>query len=607
MSPRRVDEFENADEIRKFMLDAIKDHRLNRQRTAIAVFERGRFDPSVSITRMGGGSLGGKARGVAFANRILRGGGVDEMFPDVDVYVPPSVVLGTHVFDEFMQYTGLKDFAVSSDSDREIVQHFLHAPFPREAVASLREFLQRVRYPLAVRSSSLLEDSISQPFAGVYETIMLANNDPDLDVRWQQLSLAIKRVYASVFSDRAKAYLSMTSFRLEEERMGVMIQELVGTQHGDRFYPDFAGVARSHNFYPEPGHAAEDGVVAVALGMGHTVVGGGNCLTFNPKQPRQALGLSSVKDALASSQRQFHALVLERTGRRRRGETRIASFPLEAAEEDGVLTWMGSTYSDDGVIVDGIARPGVRLVTFAQILKHDAYPLAPLVSELLQRCSEGTGAPVELEFAGSLELGTGRMPRFAFLQLRPLALSKEQSEVTIGDVPEERLVCRSHRVLGNGKVDDIHDLVVVDVQRFDRLRTRDIAVEVARFDAIQRKERRPYVLVGLGRWGSSDPNLGIPVGWNQISGARVIIEAGFEDIRVAPSQGTHFFQNLSSSHVGYFTINPDLDEGELDWAWLTRVPAQEESEFLRLVRLPAPLLVKMDGRSGEGVVLRPEG
>ena len=301
MRPRQLSNFESVEHMRDDLLEMVEESRLERNRSVIADFERDHFEPSVSFTRVGGGSLGGKARGVAFANRILRDSGIDRRFTGVDIYVPPSAVLGTSVFDEFLEYPRIQDFAISSDKDGAILKRFLEAPFPRGAVADLYAFLQRVKYPLAVRSSSLLEDSLSQPFAGVYRTWMLPNNDPDLDVRWKQLADAIKRVYASTFARHAKDYLAMTSYRLEEEKMAVMIQELVGVKHKDRFYPDFAGVARSWNFYPEPGHAAEDGVVAVALGMGRTVVDGSPCLRFCPTHPRQIVSFSSVGDALENS------------------------------------------------------------------------------------------------------------------------------------------------------------------------------------------------------------------------------------------------------------------------------------------------------------------
>ena len=600
----RPQDFDDPEDLRAALVALFERARLERNRKVIADFQRDRFDPNASFTRIGGGSLGGKARGVAFANRVLRDAGLDERFADVDVVVPPSVVLGTEIFREFLEYQRIRDLAIASERDEDIVRRFLEAPFPRGAVADLRAFLERVKYPLAVRSSSLLEDSFSQPFAGVYRTFMLANNDLDLDLRWRQLSAAIKRVYASTFSQQAKGYLSMTSYRLEEEQMAVMVQELVGRRHGDRFYPDFAGVARSWNFYPEPGQNPEDGVVAVALGLGRTVVDGSPCLRFNPKAPRKLVGFSSVKDALENSQRDFQALDLDRAAQDQ-GQGVVRRYPLDLAEEDGVLTWLGSTYcADNDVVVEGISRPGVRLVSFAQVLRHEAFPLARLLAELLERCSQGTGAPVEIEFAGNLG-GGGRRPRFGLLQMRPLALAEEGQAITVGDHPADSLICRSATVLGNGRIEDLTDLVVVDVARFERLKSREAAQEVAHFDALLRKEGRPYGLIGVGRWGSSDPHLGIPVGWNQITGARVIVEAGFRDFRVAPSQGTHFFQNLTSGHVGYFTVNPDAGEGSLDWDWLAEQPARAEGEFVRHLRLASPAVVLMSGRSGEGVMLKP--
>ncbi|MDP6540008.1 MAG: PEP/pyruvate-binding domain-containing protein [Planctomycetota bacterium] len=601
--PRGGEDETDPEDLRRHFLALIEEYRQERDRTVIADFDRKRFEPSVSITRIGAGSLGGKARGVAFANKVLVASGVGDRFEEIDIGVPPCVALGTEVFEEFLAYGRIHEFAMGRRPDEEIIRLFLQAPFPRAAGSDLRAFLQHAKHPLAVRSSSLMEDSLSQPFAGIYRTIMLPNSASDLDLRLMQLTDAIKRVYASTFSEKAKTYLSVTSHRLEEERMAVMVQELVGERHEERFYPDFAGVARSHNFYPEPGQAAEDGVCAVALGLGRTVVGGDPCLRFCPEYPQRIVGFSTVDDALQNSQREFFALDLSRVTPRH-GEVELERFPLELAERDGPLSWLGSTYTaDDHRIVDGISRAGVRLVTFAQILKHGAFPLPELLSELLARSAEGTGAPVEIEFAGNLGR-PGRRPRFAFLQLRPMALSKEGAEVEIGEPSEEELVCRSHRVLGNGRLDGLRDVVVVDRSRFDRQRTWEVAGEVAALDATLRARETPYVLVGLGRWGSADPSLGIPVTWNQIAGARVIVETGFEDLRVAPSQGTHFFQNLTSCHVGYFTVNPDLGDGLLAWDWLSTVDAESETTFLRHLRLDAPLVVKMDGRTGDGVILK---
>jgi CheY-like chemotaxis protein len=603
LRPRKVDDFESMEHLRTHLLEAIEQTRVDRNRRVIADFNRKKFEPAISITRIGGGSLGGKARGVAFANRILTDSQLDEKYPDVELHVPPLVVLGTHIFDEFLDYEWLRDFALAPNPDEEIERRFLAAPFPRAAVADLRAFLQKVKYPLAVRSSSLLEDSLAQPFAGVYQTYFVPNNDRNLDVRLDQLKRTVKRVYASTFTERAKAYLGVTGFRLEEEKMAVMIQELIGVPHEDRFYPDFAGVARSHNVYPEPEHLASDGVVAVALGMGETVVDGSPCLRFCPRHPRKIIGFSSTEYALENSQRSFYALDLGRETPSRR-LTGVVNHTLDVAESDGTLDWLGSTYSPENeVVVDGISRPGVRLVTFAQILKHEAFPLAPLISDLLEECSGGTGAPVEIEFAGNLPLG-GRPARFGFLQLRPLALSREREDVEIGDIADEDLLCRSDMVLGNGNTSDLLDIVMVDVHTFDRNRSREVALIVGRFDAILRKEKRPYLLIGVGRWGSADPHLGIPVAWNHICGARVIVECGFRDFTVIPSQGTHFFQNLTSSNVGYLTVSSDGSKGFLDWNWLNGLPTVREEECVKHLRLDKTLTVKLSGETGKGVILK---
>ncbi len=604
LQPRKLSEFESVEHLRAHLLESIGDYRRQRLRTVVADFDRERFEPEATITRIGGGSLGGKARGVAFANRILHDSGLLGAFPGVEIRVPPSVVLGTHVFDEFLEYGEIRDFAIRSDSDDGIEELFVSAPFPRRGVSDLRALVQHVKHPVAVRSSSLLEDSLSQPFAGVYQTLMLPNNDPERDVRWRQLVTAVKRVYSSAFTSRAKAYLSMTSYRLEEEKMAVMIQELVGASHGNRFYPDFSGVARSHNFYPEPGHRAEDGVAAVALGLGRTVVDGSPCFRFCPRHPTQNVSFSSVTDALKTSQREFYALDLGREARDA-PLSDMRKYPLEVAEGDGPLAWLGSTYSpDDDRIVDGISRPGTRLVSFAQVLKHGAFPLAEILCGLLERCAEEMGSPVEIEFAGHLARA-GRRPEFAFLQLRPLAMASERELVEIGEVREEALLCRTERVLGHGRIADLCDLVIVGRESFDRLRSPEAALHVARFDALLRKAGRPYLLIGVGRWGSADPSLGIPVAWSQIGGARVIVEAGFADVQVAPSQGSHFFQNLTSCNVGYFTVNPDVGDGRLDWEWLASLPAVEQTGLVRHVRLDHPILVVMNGRTGEGVIVKP--
>jgi CheY-like chemotaxis protein len=610
LRPRKVSDFPDLEHLREDLVRAIETYRLQRDRVIVADFDRDDFDTSSAISRVGGGSLGGKARGLAFINRLLNESEITERFPGLRLRVPEAVVLGTDIFDEFLEQNNLRQFAIESNSDALTWSRFAGAPFAKDALEDLRAFLREIHYPLAVRSSGLLEDSPNQPFAGVYETYMLPNNAPDLETRLVQLVGAVKRVYSSTFALQAKDFLRVTPYRLEEEKMAVIIQRIVGQTHGNRFYPDFSGVARSHNFYPTPPLKSADGVVAAALGLGRTVVDGNTCLRFSPKYPRHLVAFSSVDDVLRNSQREFYALDLERSpleNDREEGDE-LSRYGLHVAEQDGTLASLASTYSpDNDVVYDGIGRPGVRLVSFAPILKHQVYPLAAVLEELLELGSLGTSSPVEIEFAGNVAPTNGEQPEFAVLQMRPLALSSEGEELEIGDVLSSQLICRSNSVLGNGSVTDVRDVVLVEHEKFDRARSREVSEHVARFNAELQKRATPYLLIGVGRWGSTDPYLGIPVAWSQIAGARVIVEAGFRDFKVTPSQGTHFFQNLTSCNVGYFTVNPEAGDGFIDWEWLSARPAHAENPPVRHLRFDAPLVIKMVGHKGVGVILKPEG
>ncbi len=607
LRPMTVADYGGLERVRGELVRVLRDYRRERDKVVVADFNRATYDPELSLYRIGGGSLGGKARGLAFVNRLLNETRIADRYPGTRIVVPRAAVVGTDVFDEFLETNELKDWAIQCESDREINARFLAAPFPREAFEDLRVFLAKNPVPLAVRSSGLLEDSPNQPFAGVYKTYMLPNRDKSLDQRLIQLVSAVKRVYASTFSRQAKAYLGMTPYRLEEEKMAVIVQRVVGSARDSRFYPDFAGVARSHNFYPTPPLKAEEGIVAVAAGLGRSVVEGANCYRFSPAHPRVQVGASSTHEILANSQREFYAMDLSREPGRSDAEgDEMVLCSLEEAERHGVLDAIASTYSpDNDRLSDGIGRPGMRVVTFAPILKHDVFPLAQLLGQLLDYGEQGTSAPVEIEFAVNLTVPKREQPEFGFLQMRPLALASEAEELEIGHVLSSQLVCRSDSVLGNGRISDISDVVVVGRDTFDRNRSAEVAEEVARLNAKLQARGRPYLLVGVGRWGSNDPHLGIPVRWNEIAGVRAIVESGFRDMQVTPSQGTHFFQNLTSCNVGYFTVNPEAGEGFIDWEWLAHAKPVEESEFVRWLSFDQPLLIKMSGRTGEGVVLKP--
>jgi CheY-like chemotaxis protein len=609
LKPRKVADFPTHEDLRRDLIASIAEYRREQAEELVSDFDPATFDPTINfMSRIGGGSMGGKARGLAFVRHILNTAEAARWFPGVRIAVPPCVVLATDVFDRFMAANGLLDAAMSTGDDQEIHDLFMTAVFSEDVMKSLASFLDVVRYPLSVRSSSLLEDSQYRPFTGVYATYMLANDHPDPRIRLGHLVAAIKRVYASTFSEHAKSYVKATPYRLEEEKMAVIVQKLVGSAHRDRFYPHFAGVARSHNFYPSPPQVSEDGIAAVALGLGRTVVEGEKCLTFCPRYPRHLVQFSSVEDMLNNSQRTFWALEIERD---RIPDTvpdlsmRETSFGLEIAEQDGTLQPLASTYSPENqAVFDGIGRKGIRLVSFAPVLKHNIFPLPDILERLLESGAKGMGKPVEIEFAVRLDPGGG-ISEFGFLQMRPLVLAAESDNLDIEDAEADLLLCRSSSVLGNGRIENIRDVVVVDVHRFDRSRSLEAALDVARYNAELVSEGAPYILIGVGRWGSMDPWLGIPVSWDQISGAQVIVETGFKDIRVQPSQGSHFFQNLTAFQIGYFTVNPEMGEGFVDWTWLGAETSRSSRGFVRHLRFERPLVVKMNGRTNRGIIYKP--
>jgi CheY-like chemotaxis protein len=609
LRPRKVSDFNGPEHLRRNLIESINDYRREQNEVLIGDFRPDTYKQSQSsFLRIGAGSLGGKARGLAFVRHLLRTRRIVKRFPGVRIGVPPVVVIATDIFDQFLAENNLGDFALHRDDDSEIQQRFLDSPLPVSLQESLRSFLEEVHYPLAVRSSSLLEDSQYQPFTGVYETFMLGNQQPDLQTRLNELSEAINLVYASTFSQHAKTYVRATPYRLEEEKMAVILQQVVGTAHGPRFYPDFSGVVRSHNFYPIEPMTFSDGIAAVALGLGRTVVDGGKCMSFCPRYPRNLLQFSSVEDILANTQTEFCALELDGIPHGAGpGHLREVRYGLDVAEADGTLHAVASTYSaDNHAVYDGLSRPGARVVTFAPMLKHGIFSLPQILEALVRAGEDALGNPVEIEFA--VRLPQGEEPaEFGFLQIRPLTLARDHEELTIGDVDPAQVICRSTKVLGNGRIDNLHDIVAVDLQRFERSRSREVAEAVAQFNAVLSAENRPYLLIGVGRWGSNDPWLGIPVEWDEISGARAIVEAGFRDFRVTPSQGSHFFQNLSAFQVGYFTVNPDAGEGSLDWQWLAEQPAVEEQGCVRHLQFSKPLQVVMNSRTSQGVILKPEG
>ncbi|TDJ54023.1 MAG: histidine kinase [Ignavibacteria bacterium] len=610
LRPRKISDYPNDEALRQDLIESLHNYRTLRQRGLIADFNKESFDPDSGLARIGGGSLGGKARGLGFVNTLITNYNIRDKFENVQIYIPPAVVLGTDVFDEFMEMNNLKEFALNCKSDEEITGKFLKASkFPEEAFNYLKDFLELTTTPLAVRSSSLLEDSQYHPFAGVYQTYMIPNNLPHLSARLNELISTIKRVYASTFYQSAKNYIRVTSYRTEEEKMAVIIQKMVGLTHQNRFYPDFSGVAKSYNFYPAPGQDSSDGVISVALGLGKTVVEGGNTVRFNPKYPDDLIQFYSVEESLKNSQKGFYALKLdEKTDFGNvTHDVLVKHFDLDVAEEDGSLNHVGSTYvADNDAIYDGLSRTGPRVVTFGPILKNKLFPLPGILNLLLDIGTWGMGTPIEIEFAVNMNPGINKKREFELLQMRPLVVSYEEEQLKIEDHSEDELICSSTQVLGNGIIDDVRDVVLVDYHLFDRAKSFNVAAEVAAFNSQLMNDNRPYLLIGVGRWGSLDPWLGIPVTWEQIAGAKAIVETSFKEVAVEPSQGSHFFQNITSFMVGYFTVNTIHNNGFINWDWLLSIKPYAQKEFTKHLRFKKPLLLKMNGHKNKGIILKPE-
>jgi hypothetical protein len=610
LRPRRVEEFEGAEDIRRLLLGALKAHRERARAGVVAEFSSGTFEGGKGFVRIGSGSLGGKGRGLAFVNSLLNDYRLEDRFPGVRIFVPPTAVLATGIFDQFMESAGLLPMALEEQDDDRITRAFLAAELPEEVVENLWAFLDWVRYPLAVRSSSLLEDASYQPFAGIYKTFMIPNRHEDPEVRLEELCNAVKMVYASTFHSDPKAYLEATPNRLEDEKMAVVIQQLVGREHDGYLYPDFAGVARSLNFYPMPTMRPEDGVASVALGFGKTVVEGGRCVRFSPAHPRKPMQSFTPQDYLENSQREFLAMDLRRNGPRGEATWEYSAGPIpldiETAEKHGTLAGVGSVYSpDNDAVYDGLSRPGIRLVTMAGILKGSLCPLADILAFLLKVGAAGASCPVEIEFAASLADSAEKPHDFGFLQIRPLAFGTDVQDIQIEHVPPEDAICVAHKVLGNGVVPNVRDIVYVRRETFDRSQASLTAWEVSEANAVLKKEKRPYLLIGPGRWGSSDPRLGIPVKWAQISDVRCIVETGLKDIHVDPSQGSHFFQNIVSFGIGYLTVAPNNADDLLDYDWLDGQPAAGETAHVRHIALDEPLDIALNGRRNYGIVMKP--
>ena len=602
----RVDDFSDVEALRRFLVRLIHARRRSRQRGIVVDFAADDFDLVTDFFKIGQGSLGGKARGLAFLLSLMNDNReLYRKYENITLDVPQTLVITTEVFDEFIAANRLGYLAEETLSDREISTRFLWGIFPKAAENNLRAFLAQVHYPLAVRSSSLLEDAQFQAYAGLYRTYMLPNEHPNLEKRLEHLIYAIKLVYASTYFKGPKAFSHRIGRRIEDEKMAIIVQRLVGERYGDYYYPAISGVAQSYNYYPFARMKPEDGIATIALGLGRAVVEGERTLRFCPKYPHILPQRSSVDDILKNAQRYFYALkmgedyhALDIT----ESENLVRREVSEAADEP-VVGYLSSTYVPaENRIRDTLMIPGYRVLTFANVLKYHQFPLPNILTDVLEMGSKGMGTSVEMEFSVDLKLSQKGPPEFAFLQLRPMTARSDLGPVDIDEEERRRARCQSAHALGNFVNQEIRDILFVKPDHFDVSKTVQIAAEISRLNARLVKEDRPYLLIGPGRWGSSDRWLGVPVRWADISGVGAIVEAAYGDFRVEPSQGSHFFHNITTQGIGYVNISGRDDE-IIDWEWLRSLPVVEESEFVVNARVERPLTMKVDGRTHECVLL----
>lgn len=606
LRPYTTADFSSISDVRNFLVACFHERRKGRQRGIITDFDLNDYDPDVDFVKIGRGSLGGKARGLAFLAMMLKESEeLNRKFPGVNINVPESMVVSTEGFDAFMAESQLDEFTENNPSDEDTCEMFIEKSLPDWLYRDLRKYLEHKTFPLAVRSSSLLEDAYFHPFAGIYRTYMIPNNDPSLDIRTDQLIQAIKCVYASTFLKDSRSFARNTLHRTEEEKMAVVIQRLMGTEHAGYFYPSLSGVAKSFNFYPIAPMTAEDGIAHIALGLGKTVVEGLDVLRFCPKYPELLPQFSTVDDMLKNAQRYAYALNMN-------------GFPNDfATADDGTLArlaiddmadhpsvrYLASTYHpQDDRIRDAWHPDGYPVMTFARILKHKAFPLPEILSEILEIGRKGLGEHIEIEFCAHLHADKNRKIDFSLVQIRPLAVRLKNDGIRIEKEEIERAVIYSSQALGTSRSDPISDIVYVKPDHFDPARTVEMVNEVGAINGKLEKAGRKYLLIGPGRWGSADHWLGIPVTWRHIAGVDTIVETSVKNLNADPSQGSHFFHNITSLGIGYITVRPEAGD-YINWEWLDHLPMIEESDHVRHVALDHPIILKIDGRSGQAIIV----
>ena len=608
----RFRSLDEAPAVKQLFFDLIVKYRKMKNRGVVAVFRKDRFDHYSNFARIGEGSLGGKGRGLAFVDSIIKKNPICDNFSGVTISIPRTVVLCTDIFDEFMATNGLYPMALSDASDEEILRAFLAAKLPERLIDDFYALFEVVDRPLAIRSSSLLEDSHYQPFAGIYSTYMIPY-DENPDERLRMLVESVKGVYASVFYQASKAYMSATSNVIDQEKMAVIIQEVVGENHGPYYFPSFSGVGRSLNYYPIGEERTEDGVAEIAVGLGKYIVDGGLSLRFSPVHPDKVLQTSTLDLALRDTQNELYVLGPNDASLEMSADDgfNIVRKAVRDFAGTGALRYLVSTFDpQNGILMDYDAPGrGRKVVTFANVLRDKVFPLAPAINFMLREGQTEMQRPVEIEFAGNISAvpsAEGIKGHIYWLQIRPIIDKKENVDEAALNAADEDLILRSNTALGHGNLDGIKTIIYVKPETFDSLHNPEVALELNRLNRDMVSRGDGYILIGPGRWGSSDPALGIPVKWPDISGSRLIVESSLNNYRIEPSQGTHFFHNLTSFGVGYFTINPHSDDGIYNVGYLDSLPAVYESDRIRVVSFDHPLTVAIDGRKGAGVVFRPD-
>jgi len=598
----KKNDFSNIEKRRKHHLQLLSKTKIQSKNPIIVEFSSSIKNFNHNFIQIGDGSLGGKARGLAYANTLFRKNKINEKFKNINVRVPKIIAIATNEFDKYMEQNNLWEIALSKKTNNQILKSFIDSKLPKKLVSKLNNVIKKIKFPLAIRSSSLLEDSQYQPLAGMYSTFMLPNSHSDKKERLNQLCETVKRIYASTFFQEPKSLMDSIIHRHEEEKMAVIIMEMIGQEHNDIFYPTFSGVAQSYNYYPVSYMRRKEGTVFAALGLGKTIVDGEKSLRFSPYYPDIFPQYYSVKSTINNSQNTFYALDMNK-GKNplKQGESKnLKRYDLSIAEKDDVLKYVGSVVTRENIIRDSLGYSGTRVITFANILKYKKFPLTEIVKYIMKIGEKSLGCPVEIEFAVNINKN---LCEFCLLQIRPMVIGTTNENLNISKLKNDKsMVCYSEQVLGDGVINNISHIIYVDPLKFKRDKTEEIAEEIGKLNK-RIGNKNQYVLIGPGRWGTADPWLGVPINWEHITNAKSIIEIGIDELNPDPSFGSHFFQNISNLRIGYFTLNKKYQKKFINWEWVKAQPIKYKTNYVNVISLKKPLYIKIDGIKGKGIIL----